>query len=284
MRSQRLEQLNALIGAIEDRSWSCDRSAIDHQANADSPGSSVSAAAGGWLIRGVVHEWFGVADLSQHTEAVQLTKAKLHSPLPQWTPPMGILLHLARCSLKHSTNRCVVWIGKRCWPYPHALVCGDDYQRQLLRQSFFIDCPNQASRLWAIDSAARCPAVAAVIADGSGLVMAHTRRLQLAAEAGSALVLLARPPCELDRLSPATLRWLVSCAPATGKTPKWIVQLLRCKGSQHRSKMFRRDAENQPRWMMEWNRAQGGVVIHAPLVGRPAPAAQSQRTSILKSA
>ena len=283
MRSQRLEQLSALIQAIEDRSWSSDRSAIDHQADADSPGSSVSAA-GGWLLRGAVHEWFGLADLSQHAEAVQLTKAKLHSPLPRWTPPMGILLYLARCSLEHSTNRCVVWIGKNCWPYPHALVRSDDHQHQLLQHSLFIDCHNQASRLWTIDSAARCPAVAAVVADGSGLVMAHTRRLQLAAEAGSALVLLARPPCELDRLSAATLRWLVSCAPATDKAPKWIVQLLRCKGSQHRSKMFRRDAENQQRWMMEWNRAQGGVVIHAPLVGRPAPAAQPQRTSILRSA
>ena len=58
--------------------------------------------------------------------------------------------------------------------------------------------------LWAIDLA-RCTAVAAVVADGSRL--AATRRLQLAAESGSALVLCARPPEEIDHLSAATTRW-----------------------------------------------------------------------------
>jgi protein ImuA len=138
--------------------------------------------------------------------------------------------------------------------------------------------------LWAIESAARCPAVAAVIADGSGLVMAHTRRLQLAAEAGSALLLLARPPRELDRLSAAATRWLVSCAPSTSKAPTWNVQLLRCKGLQLGSEVLRHDDGCERRWTMEWNRAQGGVAIHASLVGRSAPAAQPRPASIRRSA
>ena len=301
MRSQRLEELNALIQAVQGRFQLDDQPivAIDRRAVGDGMGGADSAACG-WLseggirgnvrglirglVRGAVHEWFGLADLSQHTDTVQLTKAKLQTPLPRWTPPMGILLHLARCSLEDSSNRCVVWIGKHCWPYPHALMRRDDCQRQLLRHSLFIDCPNQAGRLWAIESAARCPAVAAVIADGSGLVMAHTRRLQLAAEAGSALLLLARPPHELDRLSAAATRWLVSCAPSTRKAPTWNVQLLRCKGLQHGSEVLRHDDGCERRWTMEWNRAQGGVAIHAPLVGRPAPAAQPRPASIRRSA
>jgi len=139
----------------------------------------------------------------------------------------------------------------------------------LLRQSIFIDPPDDMSRLWAIDLAARCPAVAAVVADGSRLDMAATRRLQLAAEAGSALVLCARPPSEIDHLSAATTRWRVRCALSADKIPRWNVELLRCKG-------MRPDGQ----WTVEWRsaqaQAQGGVVVHAALADRPDPAAPAR--------
>ena len=136
-----------------------------------------------------------------------------------------------------------------------------------MQRSIFVDPPDGASRLWTIDLAARCPGVAAVVADGSGLDMAATRRLQLASEAGSALVLCARPPNEVDHLSAAATRWLVRCAPATDKAPRWIVELLRCKGVQPESEVLR---------TVEWKGAQGGVVVHAALVDRPDPAEQPQ--------
>ena len=147
----------------------------------------------------------------------------------------------------------------------------------ILERSIFIDPPDGASRLWSIDLAARCRAVAAVVADGSGLDMAATRRLQLAAEAGSALVLCARPPGEMKCLSAAATRWLVCCAPSTDKNPRWIVQLLRCKGVQPESKVLRLPGGDSlagagRRWDVEWKRAQGGVVVHAALVDRPDPA------------
>ena len=85
-------------------------------------------------------------------------------------------------------------------------------------------------RLWAVDRAAGGPGVAVVVADGSRLDMAATRRLQLAAESGSALVLCARPPREIDHLSAATTRWRVRCASSPDKIPRWDVELLRCKG------------------------------------------------------
>jgi protein ImuA len=177
-----------------------------------------------------------------------------------WTPPLGILLHLALRSLE-SASGCLAWIGRRCWPYPHVLSSAG------LQRSIFVDPPDGASRLWTIDLAARCPGVAAVVADGSGLDMAATRRLQLAAEAGSALVLCARPPNEVDRLSAAATRWRVRCAPAPGKAPRWIVELLRCKGVQPDSEVLR---------TVEWKGAQGGVVVHAALVDRSDPAEQPQ--------
>ena len=39
------------------------------------------------LTRRAVHEWFGLVELPKHTEAAQLTKAKLRPPLPRRTPP-----------------------------------------------------------------------------------------------------------------------------------------------------------------------------------------------------
>jgi hypothetical protein len=204
-------------------------------------------------------------------------------PGPRWTPPLGILLHLALQSLEGRSGGGgggVVWIGRRCWPYPHVLGSAG------LRRSVFIDPPDDASRLWAIDLAARCRAVASVVADGAGLDMAATRRLQLAAEAGSSLVLCARPPDELDRLSAAATRWLVRCAPSADKAPRWIVELLRCKGVQPESRVLRAPGGNVSsrsvasgggrRWTVEWKGAQGGLVVHTVLVDRSDPAEQPQ--------
>ena len=199
-----------------------------------------------------LHEWFGLADT------------------PRWIPPLGILLYLARRSLKNPDHggrggrggAGVVWIGRRCWPFFQGLPPDD--RGVLLQRSIFIDPPDDMSRLWAIDLAARCPAVAAVVADGSRLDMAATRRLQLAAESGSALVLCARPPEEINHLSAATTRWLVRCAPSadkTPRTPRWNVELVRCKAMRPGSQ-----------WTVEWKSAQGGVVVHAVLADRPDPA------------
>jgi protein ImuA len=244
MRTQRLEELQAAIHAIEGgwhegggKGKPCLPLGTEDCLRLTGANELALATPAG------VHEWFGVAHAAHG-----------------WAPPLGILLHLALRSLEGGPG-CVVWIGRRCWPYPHVLNGAG------LQRSIFVDPPDGASRLWTIDLAARCPGVAAVVADGSGLDMAATRRLQLASEAGSALVLCARPPNEVDHLSAATTRWLVRCAPAADRAPRWIVELLRCKGVQPESEVLR---------TVEWKGAQGGVVVHAALVDRPDPAEQPQ--------
>lgn len=104
--------------------------------------------------------------------------------------------------------------------------------------------PRPGRKLWAIDTALRCPGVTAVVADGSGLDMAASRRLQLAAARSGALVLLARPPAERGEISAATTRWRVTreespeiadgdegFAP-TARGVRWRAELLRAKGAQ----------------------------------------------------
>ncbi|MHC5023559.1 MAG: hypothetical protein ACYTGG_06560, partial [Planctomycetota bacterium] len=163
--------------------------------------------------------------------------------------------------------------------------------RLLLRRSLFVDPPDGAARLWAIDLAARCPAVAAVVADGRGLRLAHTRRLQLAAERSGSLVLLARPPGELRELSVAGTRWRLERTRSSGANPRWRLELLRCKGSRRgraaggggaRSEgsgdtNAATEAMSCSGWMLEWDRVQGAVCLPADVVDRPDPAAAGSR-------
>ncbi len=251
MNVKRLTQLREAIAAIE------------HGKSRRAPSSR---RIDGLPVTPGLHEWFGLADTPR---------------APRWIPPLGILLYLARRSLESPDREGrggrgdrggagVVWIGRRCWPFFQGLP--PDHRGVLLQRSIFIDPPDDMSRLWAIDLAARCPAAAAVVADGSRLDMAATRRLQLAAESGSALVLCARPPEEMNHLSAAMTRWLVCCAPSADKTPRWNVELVRCKGMQPGSQ-----------WTVEWKSAQGGVVVHAVLADRPDPATPA-RAPVRRSA
>lgn len=170
-----------------------------------------------------------------------------------------------------------VWIGRRCWPHGRVLARERGGDQQLIERSVFIDPPDDASRLWAIDVALRCPAVAVVIADGSGLDMAGSRRLQLAARAGRTLGLLARPPQERGELSAAVTRWTVTPSPAPGRQPRWRLTLTHSKQAMTVPGTGEdRDPLNTS-FFLEWNGEQGLVDIPADVrhrPGRPTPAAE----------
>ena len=100
----------------------------------------------------------------------------------------------------------------------------------VLGRSYFVDVVRDADRLWAMDLALRCRSVSVVVGDGSGLDMAASRRLQLAARFGGGLGLIARPRNELSELSAASTRWLVEPMVATTERPRWSLTLLRRKG------------------------------------------------------
>ncbi len=239
-------------------------------ARAASEGESVQGQTGapGLLARGVVHEWFGPVDAPD--------AARGRGGQSVWSPPLCIFAHLARRSLVDAqsggSDGWVVWIGRRCWAYPRVLAGGRDTDGALLDRSVFTDPPDDGGRLWAIELALRCRAVTAVIADGRGVDMAGSRRLQLAAKAGRALCLVARPAEEMRELSAAATRWLVRRAPSPGESakesgeageggPRWIVELLRCKGVRPVAGALRPV-------IVEWDHAQGAVVVPADVVRR----------------
>lgn len=176
-------------------------------------GSALSLSAG-------THEWFGAEDVDGIA-----------------APPLALLADLARRKIREpASGGYVVWIGRACWPYPHALcsrVPDLDTDTSLLARSLFVDPPDHATRVWAIDLALRSVGAMLVIADGSGLSMAESRRLQLAASSSGTAGVLVRPERDQAEISAARTRWLVEPACETGILDQaWTVHLLRCKGLQ----------------------------------------------------
>jgi hypothetical protein len=185
---------------------------------------AIDAALGG-LMPGVVHEWIGAGWNGPEGAGAPRRGA--------WSAPLGVLVHVARRAWRGCGRRgIVVWVGRACWPTGWALEAGD--KGGVLDSSVMVDAGCVGERVWAVDVALRSAGVSVVVADGSGLGMAESRRWQLAAGSGGCVVLAARPPWEVRALSAARTRWLVEpAAPSDGeRSPCWSVELLRCKGVQ----------------------------------------------------
>jgi hypothetical protein len=230
--------------------------------------TGVDAALGGGL-----HEWFGVATSAGNDRAFY----------GAWTPSLLPLVHLVKRSLcEIGPKRRAVWIGRRCFPYGGVLV-GADGDRRCLEGSIFVMADRPVDRLWAVDLVLRCPAVGVVVADGRGIDMAATRRVQLVAKNHNVPALLARPPWEVRELSAAQTRWWVCSESATkGRdgsdvlNPRWSIELLRCKGRQpERHPLVR---------VVEWDRGQRALRVLAPLAGATGDTETSTNTRRLVQA
>lgn len=159
------------------------------------------------LRTGELHEWFGGA-----------TGAG-------WIPAISVVAGLAILALARGVVGHLVWIGRAAWPCPLIL----DGHRAILAATTLIDPPDIQSRLWIIDNALRSSARIGVIADGRGLTLPHTRRLQLAASVGGGLCLLLRQERERSQLSAAATRWTVTPCPSQSERPRWTVAAIRNK-------------------------------------------------------
>ncbi len=128
--------------------------------------------------------------------------------------------------------------------------------------------------LWAMEEGLRSGAPAVVLGEVGNLLPGAARRLQLAAKAGGVTGLLLNGVTGADGaggvvpLGPAVTRWRVSAATQTGAgaSPRWWVELLRCRGSpQHGAPAA---------WFVEWCDGTTGrfVVVAAPGHRAPRPA------------
>jgi len=202
---------------------------------------------------------------------------------PWGTPdaaPLGLFTHLvarhlAAVPAPPPTLPLVVWIGRASHPYPRSLPGA------VLAGSVFVDAVTRTERVWATDTALRSRGAGVVIADASGFDMSASRRLQLAAglggqgtnEDGGVLGLLARPWGERREISAAWTRWRVSPARSDSDSPRWAIELLRCKG-------MRPTGEGAHRWCVQRDDETGDVGV-VPEAGdrRDAPARPAARST-----
>jgi protein ImuA len=154
-----------------------------------------------------------------------------------------------------------MWIGRRVFPYPVFLA---RQHPSWLAASLFVDVRERDARVWAIDVALRSGVATCVVADGQGITLAESRRLQVAAKCGRGVALLARPSHEAAELSAAATRWMVTPRAAHAGDVKtrvaWTLTLVRSKGESH--------CMDAGSLIAEWRDAQGLVVVPAMVASR----------------
>lgn len=238
----------------------------------------------GGLLAGAIHEWLGLAD--EDRSAIPLAPSQARASIAMgersprigdrgsiqlssgpWRPCLRLLIHLAH---RACGTAAVAWIGQTVWPHGRALVQGDD--RRLLHAALLVAARNVSDRVFATELALRCPAIALVIVDASSFDTVAGRRLQLAAEAGSSLGLLARPATEEGLFSAAVTRWRVSRMASSGFRQRWMVRLLRCKGMQP-------TAEAARRFVVQHDHVSGALGASAVVADRSGDAACEARST-----
>ena len=118
-----------------------------------------------------------------------------------------------------------------------------------------------ADLLWLMEEGLRSNALAVVIGEGVTADLTASRRLQLAAEAGTTAALLLPPAAA--RSSTALTRWRVASAPSFDGPfrPRWRIALERCRGGSPAD------------WLLEWNDATDCFCVVPPLADRRPPLA-----------
>ena len=153
-----------------------------------------------------------------------------------------------------------------------ALEAGDPYGPGIARlglppdRLILVEAAKPAELLWAMEEGARTKGLAAVVADGVSPDLTASRRLQLAAEAGSGLVFLLATGRQ-NIPSTALTRWFVGSAPSRPEAdgpgrPRWKIELWRCRGG------------GRPQdWMVEWDNAALSLSVVSQMADRPLAAA-----------
>lgn len=239
---------------------------------------------GGIALRfGAVHEWFQVDWRGGEAGRIEaggrapqgVTSARCGSRATRshhWTPPLTLLAGIACEAMRSGGATRLVWIGRRVFPYPVFLA---RLHPSWLAASLFVDARERDARVWAMDVALRSEVPTCVVGDGQGLTLAESRRLQVAAKSGKGMALLARPEHEMDELSAAATRWVVTPRVGMGvggdqrivshemgvvARVAWTLTLVRSKGE-----LLCMDARSL---IAEWRDAQGFVVVPAMVAGR----------------
>ncbi len=208
------------------------------------------ALPGGGLARGALHE-IEVAGDAGREAALGAASGFAAVLLARFAAGRGL----------GAGRRPVLWCQRRIDLYAPGLAAfGLDPARLIV-----VRAPAPRQVLWVLEEALRGRRLAAVLGEVDGIDLAASRRLQLAARAGTACVLLRRGPA--PSISAAVTRWRVGPAPgdavqsghALPHNPgasRWRVELVRCRGGAARA------------WLVEWCHETHRFTMAAPLADR----------------
>lgn len=173
---------------------------------------------------------------------------------------LGFLLALL-VRVMRATAGPVLWCGRRPELNAPALAAfGVDPGRLIVARA-----RTEVDRLWAFEEGLRTRGLAAAVAElEKPLDLAASRRLQLAAEAGTTGFAL-RLDGGTAAASAVETRWRIAAAPSVPPAedargigdPRWRVALERCRGGR------------PGHWLMERNDATGDLALATPLRDRP---------------
>ncbi|MFN8389969.1 MAG: hypothetical protein U0136_06740 [Bdellovibrionota bacterium] len=174
----------------------------------------------GGLSFGAVHEWSFECEVTSKQKKL-------------WYAPTTVVTSVLRQTLNENEfheKQLIAWVGERIWPTPHILKLtspADSWSWE--KHAIFLRPRSKEKNLWSIIQLLRSPATLAVIADGSGLNLIATRRIQLAAQKHNALCFLIRPPWELASPSTALTKWRIEPEKSDAEE-RWKLWLLSAKG------------------------------------------------------
>ena len=185
----------------------------------------------------------------------------------------GFAAGIAGRIAKENNPGLVLWVLKRGDLYGPGLAEHGLDPARIVR----VTAPRDDDIQWVFEEGLRTAGVAAVVGEVGRLPMVAGRRLQLAAERSGVTALVLRrwrnsaeAASERERPSAAVTRWRVAAIPSLSAsgvdaepgigTPRWRVELLRCRGAE----------TTNGAWDVEVADASGLVSVPAGLGDRPA--------------
>ncbi|MGZ3305138.1 MAG: ImuA family protein [Asticcacaulis sp.] len=217
---------------------------------------------------------FGVAAIDEHLPGGGLALGALHEMTGAAKDAVdGAVAGLFAAGIAARAGGAVLWCAAR----PDFFAAGMAQAGLPAGRVIHVEANDDTAALAACEEGLRYGGLGAVVAEVSRLPMIASRRLQLAAEEGRTMALVVRrwrrekDAAAFDLPTTAVTRWRVAALPSAplpvpgiGRA-RWRLELLRCKGG--------RPAE----FDVEACDDQGCLALSAPLVHRPAAAADRQR-------
>jgi hypothetical protein len=189
------------------------------------------------LRYGAIHEFFSINKI-ENSDLEKYPICTLPSLIAGSVFEQSSVFKQSQTNQSRAAPRYTIWIGRESWPSPFLLKkiaaasCAQNLIQDFIEFCIFTDPLDLKTKLWAIEAALKTPGIGTVITSLENLRFTLSRRLALAAEEGNSLGIFLRKKKDLKTPGAALTRWGISVEPSTSGSPRWKLELLKCKGKQ----------------------------------------------------